>query len=180
MQSSALTARGRALVAIGGKDRMDPGDQLAALLDATRALAAASIPHALIGGLAVGIRAAIPRATVDVDLAIATSVAAEQATRALAASGFEARGRFPHSANFRHANGEPVQLAFDPAFDPMIARAEPIEIAGVRVPVVSRSDLIAMKERAARDPARRRSKALRDLADVELLREEAHDPDEGW
>lgn len=159
---------------------MEPGAQLAALLEATRALADASIPHALIGGLAVGIRAAIPRATVDVDLAIATSVSAERATRVLMASGFELRGHFPHSANFRHANGEPVQLAFDPGFDPMISRAEPIEVAGALVPVVSKTDLIAMKERAARDPARRRSKALRDLADVELLREGFHDPDEGW
>jgi hypothetical protein len=159
---------------------MEPGHQLAALLDATRALAGASMPHALIGGLAVGIHAAVPRATIDVDLAIATSVSAERAARVLISSGFELRGHFPHSANFRHANGEPVQLAFDPGFDPMIARAEPIEVAGVRIPVVSRSDLIAMKERAARDPALRRSKALRDLADIELLREGAHDPDEGW
>ncbi len=159
---------------------MEPGDQLAALLDATRALAAEAIPHALIRGLAVGIHASTPRATVDVDLAIATSVTIERAARALDASGFELRGRFPHSANFRHRNGEPVQLAFDPAFDAMISRAEPIEVAGVLIPVVSRSDLIAMKERAAREPGRRRSKALRDLADIELLREEAHDPDDGW
>jgi len=43
-----------------------------------------------------------------------------------------------------------------------------------------KSDLIAMKERAAADPARRRSKALRDRADVELLRGDVPDPDEGW
>jgi hypothetical protein len=43
-----------------------------------------------------------------------------------------------------------------------------------------KSDLIAMKERAAADPAHRRSKALRDRADVELLRGDVPDPDEGW
>lgn len=51
---------------------------------------------------------------------------------------------------------------------------------GIRIPVVSREDLIAMKERAARDPGRRRSKSLRDLADVELLRGDVPSEDEGW
>jgi len=37
-----------------------------------------------------------------------------------------------------------------------------------------------MKERAAADPARRCSKALRDRADAELLRGDVPDPDEGW
>jgi len=37
-----------------------------------------------------------------------------------------------------------------------------------------------MKERAAADPARRRSLALRDRADVNLLRGDVPDPDEGW
>ncbi len=62
----------------------------------------------------------------------------------------------------------------------MLARAETIEVAGVSIRVVTKPDLILMKERAARDPARRRSKALRDLADVELLRGDVPDPDEGW
>jgi hypothetical protein len=46
--------------------------------------------------------------------------------------------------------------------------------------VVTTEDLIAMKERAANDPARRRSKALRDLADAALLRGDVPDPEEGW
>jgi len=62
----------------------------------------------------------------------------------------------------------------------MIDRAEPLEIAGLRVRVVTTEDLIAMKRRAAADPARRRSKALRDEADVALLRGDVPDPDEGW
>jgi len=48
------------------------------------------------------------------------------------------------------------------------------------IPVVTTADLIAMKERAAGDPARRPSKALRDRADVALLRGDVGDPDEGW
>ena len=73
-----------------------------------------------------------------------------------------------------------MQLVLDPAFDAMIARAEPIAIGSASIPVVTTSDLIAMKERAAADPARRRSKALRDAADVALLRGDVPDPDEGW
>jgi hypothetical protein len=46
----------------------------------------------------------------------------------------------------------------------MIDRAELLEIAGIRIRVVTTADLIAMKERAAADPARRRSNALRDAA----------------
>jgi hypothetical protein len=39
---------------------------------------------------------------------------------------------------------------------------------------------ITMKRRAAADPARRRSKALRDQADIALLEGEVPDPDVGW
>jgi hypothetical protein len=101
-------------------------------------------------------------------------------SHALAAAGFRAVGEFAHSSNFRHSSGEPVQLAFDPAFDPMIERAERVEIGGASIPLVQKTDLIEMKRRAAADPARRRSKRLRDEADVELLRGDVPDPDEGW
>lgn len=82
--------------------------------------------------------------------------------------------------NFLHVSGEPVQIVFDPGFDAMIDRAEPIDLGGITIRVVTTADLIEMKERAARDPARRRSKALRDQADVALLRGDVPDPDEGW
>ena len=62
----------------------------------------------------------------------------------------------------------------------MIQRADSVEVSGVAIPLVQKADLIAMKERAAADPARRRSKALRDQADVELLRGDVPGPDEGW
>jgi predicted nucleotidyltransferase len=82
--------------------------------------------------------------------------------------------------NVRHRSGEPIQIVFDPDFDPMIDRADPLDLAGVRVRVVTTDDLIAMKERAAADPAQRRSKALRDQADIALLRGDVPGPDEGW
>ena len=95
-------------------------------------------------------------------------------------AGFKPAGAFAHSLNLRHSSGEPVQLSFDPAFDVMIARAERLEVSGVTIPIVRKADLIAMKERAAADPTRRKSKRLRDQADVELLKGDVPDPDEGW
>ena len=55
-----------------------------------------------------------------------------------------------------------------------------IQVGSHTVRVVRKDDLIAMKRRAAADPGRRRSKALRDLADLELLLGDVPDPDEGW
>jgi hypothetical protein len=116
----------------------------------------------------------------DTDIAVRTSVPRPVVVRALVDAGLTLRGEFAHSVNFRHGSGEPVQLVFDPAFDPMIDRAEVVETGMTRVRVVTIDDLIAMKERAAADPARRRSKALRDRADIALLRGDVPDPDEGW
>jgi hypothetical protein len=95
-------------------------------------------------------------------------------------AGLKKTGEFEHSVNLRHASGEPVQLAFDVAFDAMIERAESIDIDGVNIVVVRKDDLIAMKKRAAAGPARRKSKRLRDQADIELLSGDVPDLDEGW
>jgi hypothetical protein len=180
---AALTTREWSAIAAssGGAVAREPApDKLAALIDTARTLEQARARFALIGGVAVGIHSRVPRATIDTDFAISTQSDLAAVTSALTRSGFRLVGEFPHSLNFRHASGEPVQLAFDTAFDPMIARAQPLEIGGVSVPLVTKADLIAMKRRAAADPRRRRSKALRDQADVELLEGDVPDPDEGW
>lgn len=174
------TRRERLLIAALEGRIVEPGDQLSALLDTARALKRAELPFALIGGIAVGIRSGIPRATDDIDIAVSTRVARPEVTSVLKGVGFVIRNEFEHSLNFRHASGEPVQIAFDPAFDTMIERAELMSIGDDEIPVVLIEDLIEMKERASRDPARRRSKALRDQADVQLLRGDIPDPDEGW
>jgi hypothetical protein len=155
-------------------------DKLGAIDAAVAAFREGRIPYALIGGVAVGIRSGVPRATLDVDFAIATSADRQVVADALAGHSFKRMGVFAHSMNFIHASGEPVQLAFDPAFDPMIARAEPVRFGGLELVVVTREDLLAMKRRAAADPSRRRSKALRDQADIALLEGDVPDPDEGW
>ena len=158
----------------------DSPDKLAALADVCRELGRVGARHAIIGGVAVGIRSGVPRATLGTDLAVVSTVDRRILAAALQVAGFRLVGDFAHSLNLRHESGEPVQLAFDPTFDPMIERAELVKIGEVLVPVVQTDDLIVMKERAAADPARRRSKALRDQADVALLRGDVPDPDEGW
>jgi hypothetical protein len=155
-------------------------DKLGALRAAVGALSTAKAPHALIGGLAVGIRSGVPRATLDVDIAVSTTVDRSALTSLVVSAGFVLSGHFEHSINFKHRSGEPLQLAFDAEFDAMIARAEVVEVEGLSIAVVLTRDLIAMKRRAAADPARRRSKALRDQADVALLEGDVPDPDEGW
>ncbi len=182
-ESAALSARERRLISFhrNREASMQPEpDKLAALIDTVHALEAAGVSYALIGGLAVGIHAAVPRATVDIDLAVHLSKGRHTAVQALERAGLTKTGEFQHSVNFRHHSGEPVQLAFDPLFDAMVDRAESFDVAGTRVTVVRKDDLIAMKRRAADDPARRRSKRLRDQADVELLLGDVPDPDEGW
>jgi predicted nucleotidyltransferase len=179
--SADATRRERLLIAgAHGEPMADPGDQLSALVDLTSALREAGIPCALIGGLAVGIHSAVPRATMDVDVAVPTSVPRDKVIEVLEAAGFEPSGSFEHSVNLRHSNGEPIQVAWDPAFDPMIDRAGEIQVEGRQVRVVTKEDLIASKQRAAGDPSRRPSKALRDRADVALLQGDVPDPDEGW
>jgi hypothetical protein len=177
---AGVSRRERVRIALARGGGMDQADKVAALRDAVQALHSVRAKSALIGGVAVGLRSGIPRATVDTDLAVVSTADRARVVRALLDAGFSLRGEFAHSVNFRHVSGEPVQLVFDPAFDPMIERAEDTRLGEVTVRVVTTSDLIAMKERAAADPARRRSKALRDAADAALLRGDVPDPDEGW
>jgi hypothetical protein len=176
-----ITARERLLIASSrGASMDDSADKVVALADVTRALDRLGAPHAVVGGVAVGIRSGVPRATLDTDVAVRSTIERRSIVDALTATGFRLTGTFTHSINFRHSSGEPVQIVVDPEFDPMIDRAEGLDLGTVRIRVVTTADLIAMKERAANDPARRPSKALRDQADVALLRGDVPDPDEGW
>ena len=187
MQASTLqaimrvTARERLLITSARGEAMgDSPDKVAALADVVRALDHLGAPHALVGGVAVGIRSGVPRATIDTDIAVRSTVERHCIVEALTDAGLPLTGTFAHSLNFRHSSGEPVQIVIDPVFDPMIDRAEPLAVAGVTLRVVTTADLIVMKERAAAYPARRRSKALQDRADIDLLQGDVPEPDEGW
>ena len=163
-----------------GGSAMVPVSLTEALLDAARALDAAKVRYMLIGGLAVAIHSKRPRATIDVDLAVESTADRHRIVELLRSAGFVSKGEHAHTSNLEHRSGAPVQLTFDSAFDAAIARASKERAPGATFALVSRADLIELKERAARDPARRRSKSLQDQADVELLRGDVPGPGEGW
>lgn len=83
-------------------------DKLAALEEVVAVLEAHDLPYALVGGVAVGLRSGLPRATVDTNLAVATTVDRSRVIEVLRGGGFELRGEFIHTVNFRHRSGEPV------------------------------------------------------------------------
>lgn len=179
-----IAEREHLLIAAASGDGSDVSalpDKLAAIAAATSALRAAGVPHALIGGLAVGIRSGVPRATLDVDFAVASGSDRAALERLLVNAGFHLVRVFPHSIKFKHPSGEPLQLALNPAFDAMIERAEPVPLNRLNVPVVTRADLLTMKRLAAAVSIRRRSKALCDQADIALLEGDVPDEDaDGW
>lgn len=184
---AACTARERALLSLAAhagvqyRNTMQPGaDKLAAIRAVVEVMRRANLSYALIGGVAVGLQSGVPRATLDVDFAVPTHVSWEQLHALLESFGFQAKGAFAHSRNYRHASGEPVQFAFDEGFDAFIERAEIVHVGDFDLRVVTKEDLIAMKRRAALDPGRRRSKALRDQADIALLEGDVSDENEGW
>lgn len=144
-----------------------------ALLALGKILAAERVPYALIGGLALQVHQAEPRTTLDIDLAVADRQAIPRL--ALEAAGFTRTGQFIHSENWLGPGEVPVQFTDDPALAPSVARAEEVEIDGVRLRVIRRVDLLHEKLRAAKDTDRRRSKRLQDLADVESLLESTPD-----
>jgi hypothetical protein len=181
--SLAITLREQLFLARGARYPSDVStvpDKRSAISAAAAAFEATGTRYALIGGLAVGVRSGVPRATLDVDFAIPSGVDRKDLATELVRRGFRLTGEFAHSINFEHESGEPVQLAFDEAFDPMIERAEAVQLGQLWLPVVTKDDLIAMKRMAAADPKRRRSKALRDQADIALLEGDVPEPGEGW
>ncbi len=139
------------------------------LLALARVLTEADTPYAIIGGIALQVHQEEPRTTIDIDVAIATYGQLPRAQ--LEAAGFVLTGRFSHSENWVGPDGTPVQFTDDSALADAVSRAEEIVLENLCLRIISRVDLLHEKLRAASDPARRRSKRLQDLADVQALLE---------
>ncbi len=133
-------------------------------------LAAAGVPYAVIGGVALQVHRHEPRTTLDIDLVVADRASWPAAT--LEAAGFRKTGSFEHSENWTSPDGTPVQITDDPPLVEAIERAVRIEIDRSPLYVLAPLDLLRAKLRAAADPARRRSKRLLDLADAQGLVED--------
>lgn len=137
------------------------------LLLLARILAEATLPYAVIGGLALQVQQAEPRTTLDIDLAVPDR--SELPRTRLESQGFTETGRYQHSDNWLGPGGTPIQFTDDPALLPAIERADEVDVEGVPLRILRRADLLRAKLRAAADPARRRSKRLQDLADAQSL-----------
>ena len=151
---------------------------LGALAAAAEALRAANVRFALVGGLAVSVRAE-PRFTRDADIAVAVTddVAAEATVRGLVLAGFRIVASVEHEATVRLAtvrlaapsvteDGPVVDLLFaSSGIEPeIVAGASLEEIApGLVLPVASIGHLIAMKV-LSEQPAR-----FQDSADLVAL-----------
>ena len=136
-------------------------------------LASSGTAYAIIGGVALQIHQAEPRTTLDIDLAVNDVSALPEA--ALFAAGFVRTGEFPHSLNWSGPGGTPIQFSDDPGFREAIERSDVSMIDGTPLRVAVPLDLVRTKLRAARDPARRRSKRIQDLADAVSLVENQPD-----
>jgi hypothetical protein len=57
----------------------------------------------------------------------------------------------------------------DPALAEVVLRAGEVDLEGLRLRVIGKADFFHEKLRAGRDPQRRRSKRLQDIADAQGL-----------
>jgi len=140
------------------------------LAELARVFQAASVPYAVIGGVAVQIWSTDPRTTLEVDLALFSCDALPRA--AMAEAGLVFGRRFEHSEDWTGPDGAPVQFTDDTAFGEAVRHAEERSLAGHVLRVAPVLELVRAKLRAAGDPARRRSKRLMDLADAVALTEQ--------
>lgn len=140
-----------------------------ALLALGRLLAEESVPYAIIGGVALQVHTPDPRTTIDIDVVVASRDAIPR--DALSKAGFRQTGTFEHSENWVSADGTPVQFTDDPALAAAVNAAGTTELDGVALRVINVVDLLHEKIRSGSDPARRRTKRLRDLTDAEELLE---------
>ena len=138
-----------------------------ALVLLARVLSEAGVPYAVIGGVALQVHQEEPRTTLDIDLAVLDRAAIPAAR--LEASGFQRTGSFAHSENWIGPESTPVQFTADPELAQSVLRAGEINLDGYLLRVIGKADLLHEKLRAGRDPERRRSKRLQDIADAQGL-----------
>lgn len=131
----------------------------------------ADIPWCTIGGIAVNHWAEEPMVTRDVDFVVVTE-AIETATKALEDAGFEAE-RHKWSINFQGSSDLSLQLSTEDFYREYPQRAVAADVHGILLRVASLEDTLAGKVKAWKEPTRRQSKRIKNLADIARL-VEAH------
>jgi hypothetical protein len=94
---------------------------------------------------------------------------------ALSAAGFRHQGTFAHSDHWVGPGAVPVQFSAGPQWLGAIDRSGSVVLGDATLHILAAADLLLAKMAAARDPARRRSKRLRDVADALALVEQSPD-----
>jgi len=131
----------------------------------------ADIAWCAIGGVAVNHWAQEPMVTQDVDLVVAAD-AIERTVSLLEDAGFKSE-RFDWSINFEGRSKISIQLSTEEFYRDFPFRAVPADVHGILMRVASLDDTLRGKMKAWREPERRQSKRIKDLADIARL-VEAH------
>ena len=141
-----------------------------ALLTLARVLDGHGIAWAIVGGIAAQVHLDEPQTTLDIEVAVLDRAAPPVAE--LVAAGFRHQASFLYSDQWIGAGDVPVQFADDPVWHEGIGRAVRVALGDTTLPILRAIDLLRTKLLAARDPARRKSKRLRDVADAVALVEQ--------
>ncbi len=153
------------------------GDKASTKEPALLALASVLNQHqvrwTLIDGIAAQVHLQEPRTTLDIDVALEHY--ADLPVAALSAAGFRHQGTFAHSDNWVGPGAAPVQFSAGPQWLGAIDRSGSVVLGDATLHILATADLLLAKMAAARDPARRRSKRLRDVADALALVEQSPD-----
>jgi len=139
-------------------------DILQLLLDI---LAETGAAYCVVGGLAVNAYAE-PVVSLDLDIVVAS----EDVARVLSAA--ESQGlkveRFEHKINLRSRESDlRIQLQTDARYQAFIPRSRDKEVLGYRMQVADVADVLQGKIWAYQNQRRRKSKRLKDLADIMRL-----------
>ena len=131
------------------------------------ALESADILWCAIGGIAVNHWAAEQMVTLDVDFVVATD-SVEKAIKVLHDAGFTSEP-FEWSINFKGTSKVSIQLTTEESYRGFAERGVAADVHGILMRVASLEDTLRGKIRVWRDPKRRQSKRLKDLADIARL-----------
>lgn len=131
------------------------------------ALAKADVLWFGIDGIAVNHWAADQMLTLDVDFVVAADSVAK-AQKALLDAGFTAE-QFECSINFKGGSAVSIQLTTEDGYRGFAERGVAADVHGILMRVASLEDTLTGKIRAYSDAKRRKSKRIKDLADIARL-----------
>jgi hypothetical protein len=131
----------------------------------------ADVAWCAIGGVAVNHWAKQTMVTQDVDFVVAAE-SIERTVSLLEEAGFCSE-RFAWSINFKGHSAVTLQLSTEDFYRDFPSHAVAADVNGILLRVASLEDTLRGKIQAWSEPARRRSKRLKDLADIARL-VEAH------